>query len=147
VYKENFAAFVRKAAEVPPVDQEEKINEFRTNLYNLYDNITSWLKEYIDNGQIVIETDRVFVFGDHLEYKLPSLQITLGHKKIWLNPRGVNFKGEGGRLDMNGEADTVSLSLQHFGGPWEVCDTFSSIDGSELTDGTFFQAFMKVCAG
>jgi hypothetical protein len=82
--------------------QEKKINEFRINLYNLYNNITSWLKEYIASGQIVIKTDRAFIFEDHLEYKLPSLQITLGHKEIWLNPRGVNFKGEGGYMDMNG---------------------------------------------
>jgi hypothetical protein len=71
----------------------------------------------------------------------------LGNKEVGLNPRGVNFKGEGGHLDMNGEADTISLSLQHFGGQWKVRDTFSSIAGTELNEETFFQAFMKICAG
>jgi hypothetical protein len=147
MYKEKFKAFVIKAAKEPCVDRYEKIDKFYSELYTLYDNITSWLKEYIDSGQIVIETDRAYFFEDDLEYKLPSLRITLGHKRICLNPRGVNFKGEGGYLDMNGEADTVSLSLQHFDGHWEVRDSFSSIDGTELNEEMFFQVFMKVCTG
>jgi hypothetical protein len=145
--KQEFAAFLIKAAQEPRVDWYEKIDEFRCELYKLYDDINAWLKEHIDSGQIIIQADRAWFFESHREYKLPSLYITFGYKEIWVAPLGLKFGGELGHLYMQGEAATVYLSLQRSGSPWKVDDSFLGAQDEELNEETFFQIFMKICGG
>lgn len=150
MYKKEFEAFVERVAKEPGIDWYKKINEFCYDLSKLYNKIVSWLKEYIDKGQIAVEWERAWFFTDQLEYKMPRLEIKMGNKEVYLNPLGINYKGELREVSMGGEVDTVYFTLHYPDKLWKVCNTCLSTQNAELDkeldEETFFHLFMKICS-
>jgi hypothetical protein len=147
--KNEFEFFLEKEANEPGIDKYEKIDEFECDLYELYNNIEAWLREYIDKKQITVEWDLDCFFLIEMEYKLPMLKLHVGKKNVLLNPQMIGFNEKQREVSMEGEGDTVYFYLPCHGGSWKVGDSFLRIqrEGLEkdLDEETFLQFFMKSC--
>ena len=99
--------------EEPKIDWEGKKNLFIEKVEELYKKIEDdYLKKYIENGKVKIDRKKTHIHEEYIgDYDIDKLIITIGDKKVVLNPVGVNIIGGYGRVDIEGEAGTIKLIL------------------------------------
>ncbi len=102
-----------KKKKEPKIDWEGKKKLFIEKVEELYKQIENdYLKKYIESGKIEIKRKKVHIPEEHIgDYYIDKLIITIGDKKVILNPIGANIIGGYGRVDIEGEAGTIKLIL------------------------------------
>jgi hypothetical protein len=110
----NFMSRQRPVAtqEQTVIDWEAQKNEWLTYIDNLYKSVDSFLKEYIESGQVVVSySDRELTEDDIGRYQVRVMHLTIGSNLIALIPVGTMLIGTKGRVDMAGPRGTVRLIL------------------------------------
>jgi hypothetical protein len=80
--------------------QREKA-EWLRQLSNLHERIATFLKPYIDAGQVSLSTRSVEINEEHLgPYTAPQMSISIGSKTVNLEPMGTVQVGNRGRVDV-----------------------------------------------
>ena len=78
----------------------------------LFKTVEEYLREFIESGDVQIETTLEKIEEDNLgEYLVPVLQIRLYGKQATLEPGGTNLIGTPGRVDLAGNFDSKRLVL------------------------------------
>lgn len=112
--KKEFDDFLRKEEEKkkPPIDWDAEKNWWIKQLDNLYTDIQSWLKEYIDIQKIILEFNNIDIYEEALgTYTVRQMTIKLSDKIAKLTPIGTILIGTKGRVDMTGKAGTMRFIL------------------------------------
>jgi hypothetical protein len=115
--KKEFAEFISRQR--PPVVKEEKAIDWNTekaewlkHLSDLYRMIESFLKDYIDSGNIVLEYSNIEITEDNIgRYTVKAMKLSFGTNNITFTPIGTLLIGTKGRVDMAGPKGTVRLLL------------------------------------
>ena len=112
--KTRFDEFVNKKSnsEKQTINWDEKLKRWKTFIDTLYQNINGWLKEYVDSGKIKIRTREIEIFEEALgNYKVQSMEITIGSDMVTLKPIGTILIGTIGRVDLIGKSNVQKLVL------------------------------------
>ena len=105
------------------VDWEAKKAEWLASLQRLYARIKNLLDESIRDGTVEVFEFEAEVTEDYLgPYKVRQLGLAVGRDRVLFSPKGVNVIGAEGRVDLQGDRDTVTLirTASGGGGEWEV---------------------------
>jgi hypothetical protein len=85
----------------PAVDWDREKAEWLRYLEDLHARIGTFLKPYIDAGQISLTTSPFEVSEEHLGiYDAPQMAISIGSKTVMLEPVGTVQVGNRGRVDV-----------------------------------------------
>lgn len=116
--KTKFGEFVEKQnaerihAEESGRDWARERDKWIENVESFYTTIFSYLREYIDRGQIVVQQAPVTLFEEGVgEYSTKAATLFLGKKQIEFEPIGTNLIGAKGRIDMIGPNGKVKFVL------------------------------------
>jgi len=115
--KKEFAEFISRQR--PPVAKDEKPIDWATEkedwlkyLSDLYRMVESFLKEFIDSGQIALEYKNIELSEENIgRYTARAMTLAFGTNRITLAPIGTLLIGTRGRVDMTGPKGTVRLML------------------------------------
>ncbi len=176
----DFSAFVKRqqsaAAEEEPVDWAKERDEWLGPLKELYDQIESFLAEYIKNGEIKRSYRDIPLNEENIgSYIAPAMILKIGRQEITLTPVGTMLIGSKGRVDVEGPAGRTRLVLvdNEASGPprkvsvtigktepaaaevapkdikwkWKIATSPPIIQYIELTQESLFQALMEVANG
>jgi hypothetical protein len=110
-----FDEFV-KNEQVPPepeVDWNMVRNEWLQRLDQLYVRIRDYLNDYIQSGQIQIESNSIQLNEENIgPYTAKQITLKIGRKRVKLQPVGTLLIGSRGRIDVVGpRGTTVPLLL------------------------------------
>lgn len=112
--KSPFDDFVEsKTEKSKTIDWESKKILWLTKVDELYNQIESWLSDWIKEKKISISKNETrTVVEEHIgKYEVPVMKISIGNEKIELNPVGTLIIGGRGRVDVKGSAGEVMLIL------------------------------------
>ena len=176
----DFDTFVKRqqsaAAETMPVDWAKWRDEWLQHLRNLYDQIESFLKEYIESGEIKPDYRDITLNEENIGlYKARQMILNIGRQQITLIPIGTLILGSKGRVDVVGpsgnsrfllvnsdaSAPTIKVTVTVGGKPppvpeaavkeikwaWKIKTSPPAIQYIELTRDSFFQVLMEVTNG
>lgn len=114
----DFDAFVKKMSaeknkkEEEVFDPEKQIQEWKFYLNNFYEKIISYLKEYIDSGDIEILSKTKTINEEFYgEYEVDIKSILIGNTEVFLDPIGTMLIGAKGRVDMKGRREVRRFVL------------------------------------
>jgi hypothetical protein len=105
------------------VDWEAKKAQWLTSLQRLYARIKDLMDESIRDGTVDVVEFEAEVNEDYIgTYPAPQLKLTVGRDRVVFSPKGVNVIGAEGRVDLQGDRDTVTLIRTAGAGDreWEV---------------------------
>lgn len=109
VQREQAAA---KEAGEPAVDWQAEKAQWLRHLDELFRQVNEYLKPYLDAGQIAVEYSKIDLNEEHIgPYSAPLMLITIGSKKIKLEPVGTFLIGSRGRVDVVGPVARAQLIL------------------------------------
>lgn len=179
--KKAFEEFLNK--NTSSSEGQESINwdvvktEWLRQLSILYSNIDKWLKEYVDNGQIIVKKRDETLHENHLgDYKVQVIQISFGNKRVDVVPKARLIIGGYGRVDLLGlnskevrfiltdeKSTGVKISIQFGGEPvdneiinnknksiklvWKIATPPPQIKYLKLDEDSFFSSLMQVING
>lgn len=130
--KKEFDEFLEKVAQnnKPAGDREEEtIDWFKGQLKILFDNVETWLKEYVDEEKIILEYKDLEIYEESLgSYMVKRLKIVIGSKTAELIPIGTVLIGTAGRADLSSGVETIRFILadRNATGPNFVSSIFES---------------------
>lgn len=108
--KRNAAA--ESAGAEAPIDWEEQKREWLSRLDELYESISLYLKEYMNDGFVTMKHSPVKLDEEYIgKYEANDLEIAIGPQIITLTPVGTLLVGSKGRVDVEGNAGTSRLVL------------------------------------
>lgn len=114
----SFDDFVRRQSEAvklsdqTPIDWQVQKTDWLRNLENLYDQVSQYLKPYVEAGDIVINFQTVNLNEEYIgPYSAREMIITIGGKVIKLEPVGTFLLGSRGRVDVVGPLARARLIL------------------------------------
>jgi hypothetical protein len=105
------------------VDWEAKKAQWLTSLQRLYARIKDLMDESLRDGTVDVVEFEAEVNEDYIgTYRVPQLGLTVGRDRVLFSPKGVNVIGAEGRVDLQGDRDTVTLIRTASAGDreWEV---------------------------
>jgi len=150
------------------VDWNKERDEWLDHLDALYAKIGVFLKEYIDDGSIRVEFDKISLVEEDIgSYSARAMKVYIGRQEIDLTPVGTLFIGLKGRVDITGSAGRSRLLLVDkdianpqslFGGKpgvlrqpvewtWKIASAPPATRFIELSKDTLFQVLMEVSNG
>lgn len=87
-------------------DPEQQLQEWKRFLSEFYQKVESYLKEYIDSGDIeIVSKGKTISEEFYGEYEVESKSILIGNTKVLLDPIGTMLIGAKGRVDMKGRRE------------------------------------------
>lgn len=93
-------------------DWEREKAEWLRQLDDLHARIGTFLKPYIDAGQITVSTSPFEINEEHLgPYLAPQMSISIGSKTVTLEPIGTIQVGNRGRVDITSSLSRAQLIL------------------------------------
>lgn len=177
----DFSEFVKRqqaaAALDEPVDWTRERDNWLLRLKELYDQIESFLAQYIKTGEIKLSYRDIELNEENIGvYIARQMILKIGHQQITMTPVGTLLIGAKGRVDVVGPAGRTRLVLVNSGasGPvikvtvsiggkpeppaveappketkwaWKLATSPPTIRYIELTQGSLFQALMEVANG
>ncbi len=177
----DFDAFVKRqqpsAAETKPVDWARKRDEWLQQLKELYEQIESFLTEYIERGEIRRAYRDIALNEEYIgSYDARQMILNIGRQEITLTPIGTLLVGAKGRVDVAGpagrtrlvlvesdaSAPLIRVSVSVGTGPtppepestskaikwkWKIVTSPPAIRYIELTRDSLFQVLMEVTNG
>lgn len=85
----------------PKTDWQREEEEWLRRLDDLYLRLDTFLRPYIDAGQISISIHPIEINEEHLgSYMVPQMTINIGNKSVLLEPMGTVQVGSRGRVDV-----------------------------------------------
>ena len=112
---QSFDEFVRRQQPREVVDARfyaDQKREWLAHLQHLHDQVHLYLKPYIDNGSILLDTSPVDLNEEGLgSYVAERLNITIGSQEVTLMPIGTMLIGTKGRVDVQGSRGKARLTL------------------------------------
>ena len=108
-----FDEFVKRKMVKPElVDWTKRQHNWLKKLDQLFDSVTVYLKEFIDNGSIQLSPKVITLFEEQLgHYEAKALSILIGDSKVELRPAGTVLIGGIGRVDLVGRRAEIMLVL------------------------------------
>ena len=162
----DFRAFVKReqaaAADAERVDWAKERDDWLGHLRELYDQIESFLAEYIEAGEIKCDYRDIRLNEEDIgSYSAPEMMLKIGRQEVAMTPAGTLLIGSKGRVDVEGPAGRAHLLLvnSEASGPtiaappkeikwaWKIATRPPIIRYSELTQESLFQALMEVANG
>jgi hypothetical protein len=111
----DFDEFVKRQqprSEAERVDWNKRRDEWLGHLKQLYAEVEAFLKEYVDNGSIILERKKHRIIEENIgAYDSEIMIIRIGRQEIALRPVGTFLIGSRGRVDVEGSADRAKLVL------------------------------------
>jgi len=100
------------AAEVADTDWDKERDEWLDHLNTLHTKIRSFLRKYVDSGQVKVETVQVILNEENIGlYEAPQMVLRIGGQHVVLKPVGTLFVGAKGRVDVEGPAGRAAILL------------------------------------
>ncbi|MGA3042038.1 MAG: hypothetical protein ABSF54_14730 [Bryobacteraceae bacterium] len=177
----DFRAFVKReqtaAAEAERVDWAKERDDWLGHLRELYDQIESFLAEYIKAGEIGCNYRDIQLNEENIgSYSAPEMILKIGRQEIAMTPVGTLLIGSKGRVDVEGPAGrahlllvnseasgpTMKVRISIGGNPeppaaeaapkeikwkWKIATSPPTIQYIELTQDSLFQVLMEVANG
>jgi hypothetical protein len=177
----DFKAFVKReqtaAAEAERVDWAKERDDWLRDLKKLYDQIESFLAEYIKAGEIKVHYRDIELNEENIgSYRAPEMTLKIGRQEITVTPVGTLLIGAKGGVEVVGPAGRTRLLLvnSRASGPtmkvrvsiggragspavgdppgetkwaWKIATRPPIIQYIELTQESLFQALMEVANG
>jgi hypothetical protein len=153
----DFDAFVRRqrqsAAASEKVDWNARRDEWLQSVRDLYSEVRSLLKSYIDSGDIVVTIEPIMISEENIGvYHSERLVLAIGPQQVRLNPVGTLVIGARGRLDMVGPAGSTRLVLvpdaeESAKLRWKIATSPPSVSLIDLNAQTLMQAILEVADG
>lgn len=112
--KKEFDIFLKKEAQYqkPEVNWSYEKKNWLANLENLFSDVQTWLREYVDAGKVRLEFNDIDIQEEVLgTYQAKELKIFIGNKMALLTPIGTILIGTRGRADLSGRAGTIKFIL------------------------------------
>lgn len=115
--RSSFDEFVKREAEAKrseeKVDWAKEREKWLSDLSSLYASVRSFLKPYIDQGQVQVDQSAtVSITEEHIgQYQAPQMVISIGRKQVVLRPVGTLLIGSRGRVDVLGPFGQGTLIL------------------------------------
>lgn len=115
----SFTEFVESTTSVSPeFNPQKEIAEWKQFLGELYGQIESYLKPFIDSGQVKMRLlPRNLTEEDLGSYEVDAALIYIGDKKYILSPVGTMLIGSKGRVDLIGPRGSRAIGLVKGNGP------------------------------
>jgi hypothetical protein len=108
----SFHDFVKSHQETRAANWAEERDEWLRNLSSLYEQVESFLKEYVSKGEIRLKYRPVTLDEEEIgPYKAKQMVIMIGRKKVELDPIGRFVIGANGRVDVVGTRSQAQLLL------------------------------------
>jgi hypothetical protein len=176
-----FKAFVKReqtaAAEAERVDWAKERDDWLDHLRELYNQIESFLVEYIKAGEIKFHYRDIDLNEENIgSYRAPVMILKIGRQEITMTPVGTLLIGSKGRVDVEGPTGRAHLLLvnSQASGPtmkvrisiggnseppaleaapkeikwaWKIATSPPIIRYIELTQDSLFQVLMEVANG
>jgi|SRR5580704_12515752 hypothetical protein len=177
----DFDAFVKRqqptAAEPKPIDWEKRRDEWLQHLEELYEQVESFLDEYLKSGNIKREYRETMLNEEYIgTYKAREMVLKIGRQEITLTPIGTLIIGARGRVDVVGPAGktrfvlvnselskpSITVTFRFAGEPnppapeaiakeikwaWKIPTSPPTIRYTELTRDSLFEVLMEVTNG
>jgi len=114
--KTEFDKFVKrqqtKAQEEGVLDPQAELQQWRDHLDALYEQITKFMKDYIQNGSAKIEYQNIELNEDFVgPYIVRKMFLKIGLSTVTFTPVGTMLIGTKGRVDVQGPLGKTRLSL------------------------------------
>lgn len=112
--KKEFDSFLKRENDNKrsSVDWEAEKKKWIENLDILFNDIKSWLKEYVDSQKIIVKLNNIDIFEEALgSYSVQEMTIIVGNKTAKLTPIGTILIGTKGRVDLTGKMGSVRFIL------------------------------------
>ena len=111
-FKEFVERQQRSSSAAANVDWAKERDEWLGYLQQLYDSISEYLAEYIENDAIKIRETKIDLIEENIgAYAAKRLTILIGAQEIHLIPVGTLLIGTKGRVDVEGSAGKSRLLL------------------------------------
>lgn len=123
---ESFEKFLKKKNQAKThgkPDWENRKKKWLQSIENIYSNIESWLKPFIDKELLEIKkAGKIEITEDYIgRYQASVLEINIGDDIIRLKPRGTLVLGSYGRIDMAGPKGEVIL-IEPEWNEWQIVE-------------------------
>jgi hypothetical protein len=108
--RRDFDDFVKRqqptAAETKPIDWAKQRDEWLQHLRQLYDQIETFLAEYLESGEIKRDYRDITLNEENIgSYKARQMVLNIGRQEITLTPIGTLLIGAKGRVDVVGRQE------------------------------------------
>ena len=175
----DFGAFVKRqqASAAEADDWIKQRDEWLGHLKELYDQIESFLAEYIKTGEIKLNYRDIELNEENIgSYTARQMILKIGRQEITMTPIGTLLIGAKGRVDVEGPAGrtrvvlvnseasgpTIKVTVNIGGKPepsaaeaapkeinwaWKIATSPPTIQYIELTQESLFRALMEVANG
>ncbi len=111
----DFDEFVKRQqplSEVERVDWDKRREEYLAHVNSLYEKVTGFLREYVDQGSIRLSFEEAQLNEENIgRYTARKMIIHIGRREIALRPIGTFLIGSSGRVDVEGSAGRAKLAL------------------------------------
>jgi hypothetical protein len=110
---ESLHAFLKRKRKRPGVDWQKQRDEYLHAVGELHKKIRTWLKQSIEEGDVVVSTpDELVVEDDIPQYTAPGMILSIGDARVRFRPVGTRVVGALGRVDvLSGEHPPARLVL------------------------------------
>jgi hypothetical protein len=157
------------------IDWNSKKAEWLASLTKFYQQLDSWILEYVKSGKIAIERSEVEIEEQYLgKYNAEARVLMIGEERIQFRPIGTLLIGVRGRIDMEGPkgivkfiltgkySDGVKISIKEKKAPvaakppksespeeyvWKIATSPPKVRFIELNSDTFFDSVTEVLNG
>jgi hypothetical protein len=100
----------KEHASTPNIDWQAKKDRWVRSVQELYGFIEEMLREPIKSKDVTVNRFDMEVTEDYIGcYTIPALALTVGNERVEFRPKGVTVTGVGGRVDVRGDRDTITL--------------------------------------
>lgn len=108
----NAKADAAKQQPQTPIDWNARRDKWLSSLVKFYEQLDSWLLEYVKAGKIKVEKSKIEIEEEHVgRYTVEVRVLNIGGEQVVFRPIGTLLIGAHGRVDMEGPKGVVKFIL------------------------------------
>lgn len=100
----------KEHAATSDLDWYAKRDRWVASVKSLYEVIKQLFAEALASNDVTVRSFEVQVNEEYVgQYSIPALELKVGNERVEFLPKGITIFGATGRVDLRGDADTVTL--------------------------------------